>query len=387
MITICSSLIYYSTASSITKAYNITNSGQIIYGQSLPTEFSALHIIGNKLYNEHNQQVILHGFRTIGYIGSYPGGWWYGTSQTTGAYYNLWNKENFRGHLRAMKRDFGGTNIIRVFIDCDNWRYNRASDNGVPHRQVIHETLSVAEEEGVYVLLVWYEVEGGDNYGNFNPFWNHKFFGGLANCITFMKEWMNELKSHPNVLFGIWNEPVLPGFGSTNWTTDEFMNGYQQIIAGMRTISDHILVINIAWGASPSRPHMDRFQDARIQGSNILYDIHSYKPSWSGSSQSAIETRWRSLGLIDSPVPLIIGELAPRGYESWDADDWEAAESILKIIKKYPINYCLEVWRRGTINYYLALKTSNDRVKLDGTGYSQWGNLCKQYLQSYVPPI
>jgi hypothetical protein len=203
-----------------------------------------------------------------------------------------------------------------------------------------------------------------------------------------MKSWMNELKEYPNALFGIWNEPVLPAFGGgSSWTKDTFMNGYQQIIAGMRTISDHIIVVNIAWDASTSRPHMSYYQDSRLSGTNILFDIHVYESIWSDPSQNAMENVWRQVGLIDSPVPLILGELAPDQNRVWGSSEWVAAESILKIVKKYPINFCIEFWRWGQDYYHLLKETSNHRINLFGDGYTRWGKLCKEYLGTYTPPL
>jgi hypothetical protein len=299
-----------------------------------------------------------------------------------------------------MKQSVKGVNVIRIFMSADLWRENREDKSSTPYRTIIKEALSIAEEEGFYVIMVMYNIgKDANTYGNFNPFWKHSFFGGkLSGAVDFMKSWMTELKGHPNALFEIWNEPVLPamsGSSSTNWDKSTFMNGYKQIIQDMRSVSDHIIVINIAWGANKNRPHMQYYQElSDLAGpEQILYDIHSYDGGWGGwgdagnPSQSGVEAYWRDIGLIDSPVPLVIGELAPKGKDQWDNDDWQAAESILKVIEKYPINFCLELWRWGYDYYHILKQKSDGHIYLFGDGYSRWGKLVRQYLADYEPPI
>ncbi|MHA1833158.1 MAG: glycoside hydrolase family 5 protein, partial [Candidatus Baldrarchaeia archaeon] len=134
----------------------------------------------------------------------------------------MWSDANVKAELDAMKS--WGVNCIRCHFSVELWKYDVGPDNGHPAspycsisaREAMKRLAQFAAEKGMYVIYDAYTVKcywtGGDQDPlPFPPYQTSPNASAIiANVSEFVDFWRSvasELKSYPNVIFEIWNEP------------------------------------------------------------------------------------------------------------------------------------------------------------------------------------
>jgi len=192
-------LIISPIMASASNSIHIRSSGTII--NILP-----LHVEGRYIKDASNKIIYLRGFQKCEFADD-PDGIWMGNT--------YWDTQNVIAELDAMKS--WGANTIRVQQAVENWKYNLDSPYAaVSNRQAIKELITLAAERGMYVIFTPYCIR---NYWNgasqdplpYPPYQTSEGASEvIANEQEFVDYWTSvatELKTYPNVIFELWNEP------------------------------------------------------------------------------------------------------------------------------------------------------------------------------------
>lgn len=239
-----------------------------------------LHAEGKYIKSSNGQLVVLRGVDQTGMLDS-ANGWW---NPVGGGFYSgigVWNPDAVTANLDAVKT--WGCNALRLLTTISFWIFDNSS-----YRQHVKDIITWAGERGIYVIFCPYFVVQGPQVQLPYPPYIDSSTG--ANIITskqdFINYWINvanELKSFPNVIFEIFNEP------NGNATDEQdFMLTTQQWINAIRSAGASQLLVTY-WGAvatnmSPGGWVSD-WSSWIIQGNfsdpfgNVLYSFHLYRGS------------------------------------------------------------------------------------------------------------
>lgn len=182
-----------------------------------------LHVEGRHIRNSLNQTVMLRGVNKVEFADD-PDGIWMGDT--------MWKDENVAAELDAMKS--WDINVIRCHMSLEAWKYDVGPNSGhpasfycaIPAREAIKKLLIMAAERGMYVILDGYTVRGYWSGGDQDPLPYPPYqtsinaFEVIANETEFIDWWVSivqELKSYPNVLFELWNEPHGDETAKASW--------------------------------------------------------------------------------------------------------------------------------------------------------------------------
>jgi aryl-phospho-beta-D-glucosidase BglC (GH1 family) len=222
--------------SSLMSNVTIRSSGTIV------TTISPLHVEGKYIKNGLNQTVFLRGVNKVEFADD-PDGVWMGST--------MWSDANVKAELDAMKS--WGINVIRCHFSIELWKYDIGPNSGHPAspycrisaREAMKRLAQFAAEKGMYVIYDPYTVRcyytGADqDLLPFPPYQKSTNASDLiANVTEFVDFWRSvasELKSYPNVIFEIWNEPG--NTGSSNRTNEEafmdWMNAWNLCVDAIR---------------------------------------------------------------------------------------------------------------------------------------------------------
>lgn len=262
------------------------------------TSLSALHVSSGSIKDSSNNTIVLKGVNVPWLTGD-PDGSFMGSS--------TWSESNVHAEFAKIKS--WGANIVRLTFAVDFW-INDANEGGGPHMQyVVDRLLTIAEEEGLYVLLAPTYLKGDSSYSPkvsgyqnplpYPPYQGDDLLGtdfstiiaSKLEFVNFMVDISSTLKSHNNVLFALWNEPQDQG-GST---LNEYYDVCQDSITAMRSasVTNLILVMGENWGS----PYVD-----------LQYPSHSHG------------LRWFSLvNFVDSTGNLVIEAHDYRGHIHYGA--------------------------------------------------------------------
>lgn len=376
----------------------IHSSGQIV-------TLSPLHVEGSALKDVNNNTIYLRGCGKIHWDDD-PTGWWWNTSWDSN--YCVWDESAVRYHLKTMKS--WGMNLVRFHTVAEWWLTDPIvfkDENGVTrwtgsYRNNLKRAFQIAQEEGMYVIMDLFAIKNGYYYYSnqntqppgcipFTPYVRDPgeiaiFPDGKQSFVNYWANVANELKTYPNVIFELYNEPNNMGFeNQTTMVRADWFDACQKAITAIRnTGSENIIEVQWWWGSAPGTLY-----DARLMWvedypltdpeNNILYSTHLYRcfynPTWgpcynyteclNGMINCQFEYVVKTLN-----KPLIIGEMGVNMfYSGTDLQhelDW--ARNVLSICNQWGISYSAWDW---TITDQWHLISSNGL----GDGPSAWGQV------------
>ena len=334
-----------------------------------------LHVEGRYIRNSLNQTVILRGVNKVEFADD-PDGVWMGNT--------MWKDENVAAELDAVKS--WGINVIRCHMSVEAWKYNIGPNSGhrassycaISAKEAIKRFLTMAAERGIYVILDGYTVRGYWTGGDQDPLPYPPYQTSInaseviANETEFIDWWVSiarELKSYPNVLFELWNEPHGNETVKASWGSVA-----QQCINAIRSQGAQQIII-FQWGygvwaglANGGGEGVEWILDFNLTdpSGNIMYSTHVYRIyGGCGLWQTLEEEKGTPYGYLYDDVkrafqiekldwvnntlnkPLFIGEtgcdLALTGDEL--QRELMAWNNTLTIFNEWEIHYAAFWWR------------------------------------------
>lgn len=315
-----------------------------------PPPISALYTEGRWIKEkETGNTVFLRGVCQSGFLDA-PDGWW------TTLY--IWDPNEVREHLQAMKT--WGINSIRIMITAAWWIEDNVTfmGNSYSYRQNLKDTIQIAEEEGLYVILCgWMVLPIGEGSQTELPIPPHctpeeqVYFPTTQSFVDYIVSQADELKDNPNVLLELWNEPV----GDSNAKNDWFIVA-QQCINEVRMISDIPIILH--WGYCDVNDLISTIQNYPLNGTNLIWSAHIYRYhgtfdyDWhSPYDYNYIKEKLDACRRVGEELnlPLLIGEIG--AYLWWGGQDWveERAyfNNTLTILNEWSLSYTVWEWFPG----------------------------------------
>jgi hypothetical protein len=318
-----------------------------------------LHVDGTEIKDSSGNVVLLNGVNLPWFTGDSDGSFMGSTT---------WSESNVAAEFAIMRS--WGCNLVRLPIAVDLWKFNL--NNGGQYMQyAIDRTLTIAENNGLYAWLDPHVLKSGasyspaqDTYQNPLPFPPYQgadlhltnfqsIIGSEAEYVAFMADLADKTKSHSNVLYGIWNEPVgLPA------DLEVYYDVAQDCITAIRATgaTQIIFLAGNNWGspdvdlAAPAYANgLDWFDDYGFTDStgNLAIDAHNYMGhihtgGSSSSSYGDLEDGLDYMGFFSQSVPILVGETgATSGQETY-------YDNFLNLLSSNGINFCGWVFSEQT---------------------------------------
>lgn len=256
----------------------IPSSGGIILGHTSP-----LHVEGKYIKDENGNIVHLRGVCKSGHI-AVPGGYWQPEGSFNEYGYGVWLPDAVTYNLEEMRRL--GFTIVRVFLpEVGRWLRNEDPGIGITPRDEITYVINEANKLGMYVMITPWAVDnavsGGQTGIPWDPYTNPTERGVLPDREAFINYWAGDMNSlsaeygnFPNVIYELWNEP-------NGWSPDfdmqrMYFDTCQEIVSRLRAKGDeHLVVYQFGFSGMESNQALAKGQV--IEGTNIVYAIHSYR--------------------------------------------------------------------------------------------------------------
>lgn len=395
--------------SSLTSRVAIRSSGTI--ATTLP-----LHAEGRYIKNSLNQTVILRGVNKVGFEDN-PGGVWMGRSVMD---ISQWRPEDVAAELDAIRS--WGINVIRTHVAVDYWKYNTGN-----MRAMYRDFLQMAADRGIYVIFDGFQVINWRDGGRQDamPFPPYQYMPEaeevIANVGEFVDWWRSvasELKSYPNVIFELWNEPTWIAGVPEAEAFEDWLEASQLCIDAIREEgSDQLIVFQwqmSVWCnlyldeegntyAQYGRP-LSAWLETAIEhlndpANNVVYSTHFYRAyggtglfvreqdqeitgSYRGYSEEHINAAFEYLGFNwvgeELNKPLLIGEY---GANTWITTDPELTyetmmwDAVHKYMNTHDLQY-IAFWWRETGQFRLHNGAPNF------TPYDPYGEMLNEALKS-----
>ncbi len=399
---LCISLVFLiSMLTVLMSSGAITNSIALTNVTSQTTITSGLHTDGKYIKDSSGNIVYLRGLQKVE-MADEPDGAWMGNV--------MWSDANVRTELQAMKS--WGANTVRCIQAIENWKYDLSTPYAaISNREAVKRLLTIAQEEGMYVVFTAYRVTNYFNGGNQDPlpYPPYQTSSGASSVIgskqDFINWWAdvaNELKDYPNVVFEIWNEPNGDGTAMT-----EFFGVQQQVINAIRaTGAQNIIMAQWDFGSwinldyiSSGGSTMDWINQANLNDplNNLVYVTHIYREYGDTGiySNAASISKWGTNHAYDYNElvkafqgekldwvlntlnkPLFVTETGYNVEKTGAEANYEniAFDNTLKIFNEWGINYIVHWWREIGI-FRLHTGAPNFSPTAGGT-------ITKYYLQN-----
>lgn len=252
----------------LTANYSISTVGRIRYG---PMQTKWLHTEGRYIKDEDGNTVILRGFNKQDFL-DFPDGSWPMEGEDVWAGQGNFRDEAVRQHMRHW-RDVWQMNIVRFHLNMRWWLDNErvspytGETSNIGSRDAVIRTIEIAEEEGIYVLIDFFQVDFGEEQQDL-PFPSSL----LPNANAFTDFWVDDvipyIRHLPNVIYELWNEPA----GSMGvW----FDAATQTINAIRATGDNHIIRVQYLWCGELEYVADWVAEDRPTE--NIIFGIHNYR--------------------------------------------------------------------------------------------------------------
>ncbi|HSX09332.1 MAG TPA: glycoside hydrolase family 5 protein [Candidatus Saccharimonadales bacterium] len=254
--------------------------------------FSGLRVVKNKLVNEQNQQVVLHG------------------ADRSGAEYEcVKNDFVFDGpsdevSIQAMKT--WNITAIRVPLNEDCWLgINGAKVDSSTYQKAIRNYVTLLNQHQIYVILDLHWNAPGDTLST-----SQQNMADRDHSIDFWKSVAATFKGNNNVLFDVYNEPHDISWDCWKNGCDNYA-GMQQLVDAVRSTGANnvIMLGGLNWAKDLSGWYANRPTDPK---NNLVASWHMY-----GSTSCSGTNCWDAKGIssLMAKVPVIAGEFG----ESSDA--------------------------------------------------------------------
>lgn len=324
-------------------SYIISSSGSISYGGKITRQ---LHTEGKYVKDDLGNIVYLRGVnRPSGFTASCTGNWFEDGDWIWGAAYTGWTETGLRQRLQQMQD--AGFNVIRLIMFAE-WWINDASTNlggqttDVSFRYAMKETIRVAQEYGIYIVIVpWASDQGAQQEMPFPS-------NSIPNAQAFADFWASvatELKSYPNVLFELYNEPV------GDYAT--WFNAVELAVNAIRQITDHIIIVQYGYCGDFSWVPSEHASWGASAG-NILYSNHIYRWPWGATIDPSIYTydgvrdvllnNW-GYDVVINDYPAWIGEIGPytaASEQEYHETTWW--RNVLQLLNDWEMGYAAWEW-------------------------------------------
>jgi len=320
-----------------------------------------LHVEGRYIKDVFNNTVVLRGVNQEGFLDD-PDAWWNpeGGGYTSG--FGVWNPDAVKYNLDCMKS--WGCNVLRLHTNIQWWIENTNN-----YRQHIKDVIAWSGERGIYVIFEPFCVNGGTQYEMpFPPYIPPEQEVIMPSEQAFIDYWTSvatELKSSPNVLFELYNEP----HGNTT-ARDLWFDAVQKCIDAIRaTGAEQIIIVQWGYGVwcnlnypppANTAATMDWVELYPLSDpqNNIVYSFHNYR----GDFHKTVPTRvnvWEyediKLGLqyclVDYVLnnltkPVLCGEIGANMWTTGEGLTQELAyfNNSLTIYNEWNISYLAWVW-------------------------------------------
>jgi len=213
-------------------------------------------------------------------------------------------------------------NLIRLPLAQDRWfgKMTNQTDGGAAYRAIVDELVDTCAVEHVYIDLDLHWSDCGKWVNEGGKLGQHNMPD--QNSVTFWQDIAARYKNHPNVIFGLYNEPhdvewVTWRNGGTvtdvpsRWNPDQTRTTYEAV--GMQKLYDTVraagarnlvTVAGLDWGYDLSGV----LRGYAITGTNFVYETHPYpnKNNWD-----------KYFGAVSQYYPVYIGEW---GFGGWNSD-------------------------------------------------------------------
>ncbi len=357
------------SADALSNSGTLTNSlAQTAISQTPIT--SGLHTDGKYIEDSSGNIIYLRGFQKVE-MADYSDGVWMGSL--------TWNATNVKTELEAMKSQ--GANTVRCIQAIENWKYDLSTPGGIPNREAVEQLLTIAQQEGMYVIFTPYRVTNYVDGGNQDPlpYPPYQTSAGASSVIgstqDFVDYWSSVasvLKNYPNAIFEIWNEPHGDDAAMT-----QFFGVQQQVINAIRaTGAQNIIMAQWDMGSwvnlddPSSGSTMAWITQANLTDplNNLVYVTHIYREYGDTGiySDPASIAKWGTDHAYDYNElikafqdekldwvlntlnkPLFVTEIGCDVAQSGPEASYEttAFANALKIFNEWGINYIIHWWR------------------------------------------
>ena len=204
-------------------------------------------------------------------------------------------------------------NLIRLPLAQDRWfgKMKDQTDGGAAYRAIVDNLVDTCAMAHVYIDLDLHWSDCGTWVNEGGRLGQHNMPD--RNSVTFWHDMATRYKNHPNVIFGLYNEPhdvsweVWHNGGMTDdlppkWNRDQTKTRYDS--AGMQKLFDAVratgaqnlvTIAGLDWGYDLSGV----LQGYAISGTNYVYETHPYpnKPVWD-----------KRFGEVSRHYPVYLGE-------------------------------------------------------------------------------
>jgi hypothetical protein len=339
---------------------------------SLPV--TRLHVEGKYVKDENGNIVYLRGVNSPGYIDT-PGGWW--------TNYNVWEPDEIRAHMRSMKE--WGFNALRMFIQPKWWMQDNVDFNGQTYdnRQNVKDTLQIAQEEGMYVIITggWGVVpinEPGHQQVSmpFPPYLTAEEEAIIPSeqyYVDYCLSVIDEIKGYPNAIFELWNEPNGNDAAAQDW-----FRATQSVIDGARQLTDMPILVHWGYGVYANLDYGSGFKMDWVENyplsdpaHNLIYSTHVYRYHGFCHRSDSVPTedrdRWEydeietcyNVTLVNHAanelkVPIVVGEIGATSAQR----EMEYFENSFDIFNRWGIGYLAWWWRPDGIFGLIDSRTS-----------------------------
>ena len=269
--------------------------------------------------------------------------------------------------------DFGA-NCARVVIDIKWWN-NEDAEISQLYRDMVDYIVKYAVKKRAYV---WIDLHSG-RYGCLPD----------AECEDFWIQVANKYKNHPNVLFGLFNEPIRCNWEQWyNGTGDNPISGYNEVPVYSKGIQNLVKIIRET-GANnlliADTIYYSSYFDGIVSGkyalkdtesgNGIMYDPHIY---------SEIREDNEMLEQLAEKYPVIIGEVnSVMGHDNMVVQmDYDFFDNFFKLAETLQLSYCswafscndnswdMLKWSdydKKEITYSVSGKYFSDRIKAESS--------------------
>ena len=353
--------------------YFFSNNQVKVYPNGLGQESPmALHVVGNRVVTGEGVDLILHGVDYTYFIDDPYGSWMLPSGDIE---YSVWDTTALAANLDAIKS--WGFNSIRILATTQWWAQN--SGDFQSHLEYF---IKEAASRKIYVDFTFWRNNGLEGQPSlpYPPYDDGN--GVIKSENAFVNLWASvsvALKSYPNVLFELWNEPNGDKEAQNSW-----FNVTQKCIDAIRdTGASNIIVLQWDYNtyldfrnySELSDSYDSKFSEMSTSlhdsRNNIIYSTHLYSTGFYDSSNgyslkySYSDMLWalNVTGLLSfsSKYPVWIGEIGCSLWASNINDEYAWYNNTLSILNQNDIGYCgwaWAPWSTGT-QWELVTRQSN----------------------------